>query len=132
VILPPSNPIVSIGPIVGVPGVHEALRSTTAPVVGVSPIIGGGAVRGMADQLLTGLGVEISAAGVAGHHGARSQGGLLDGWLVDDSDAAQVARVEAMGISSRAVPLYMTDEATTDQLAQDTLDLALELSGATA
>ena len=57
---------------------------------------------------------------------------MLDGWLVDDSDAAQVAQVEAMGISCRAVPLYMTDEATTDQLAQDTLDLALELSGATA
>jgi LPPG:FO 2-phospho-L-lactate transferase len=132
VILPPSNPIVSIGPIVHVPGVHEALSATAAPIVGVSPIIGGGAVRGMADQLLTGLGLEISAAGVAGHHGARSHGGLLDGWLVDDSDAAQVATVEAAGIACRAVPLYMTDEATTDQLAGDTLGLALELSGATA
>jgi LPPG:FO 2-phospho-L-lactate transferase len=132
VILPPSNPIVSIGPIAAVPGVREALSATTAPVVGVSPIIGSGAVRGMADQLLTGLGVQISARGVAGRHGARSRGGILDGWLVDDSDAGQLAAIEALGITCRAVPLYMTDEATTDQLARDTLDLALGLSGATA
>lgn len=127
VVLPPSNPIVSIGPIAAVAGIREAIASTSAPVVGVSPIIGGGAVRGMADQLLTGLGIEISATGVAAHHGARSTGGLLDGWLVDVSDAAQVTAVEALGMAARAVPLWMTDEATTDQLARDTIDLALSL-----
>lgn len=124
VILPPSNPIVSIGPIAAVAGIREAIAATSAPVVGVSPIIGGGAVRGMADQLLTGLGIEVSASGVAVRHGARPTGGLLDGWLVDHVDEGQVERVEALGIACRAVPLWMTDEGTTDQLARDTLELA--------
>lgn len=128
VILPPSNPIVSIGPIGAVPGVHEAITTTGAPVVGVSPIIGGGAVRGMADQLLEGLGIEISAAGVASHHGARQFGGLLDAWLVDTVDAAQVEQIRAMGITARAVPLWMTDESSTDRLARDTLDLAATIA----
>ncbi|MEV7398743.1 2-phospho-L-lactate transferase [Aeromicrobium sp. NPDC092404] len=122
VILPPSNPIVSVGAILSVPEVAEAVRTTAAPVVGVSPIIGGAAVRGMADQLLTGLGIEISAAGVARHHGARSAGGVLDGWLVDTADADQLGAIE--GVTARAVPLYMTDPGTTAQLARDALDLA--------
>jgi LPPG:FO 2-phospho-L-lactate transferase len=127
VILPPSNPVVSIGPIAAVPGIRAAIAATRAPVVGVSPIINGGAVRGMADQLLAGLGVEISATGVAAHHGSRTGGGLLDGWLVDSADRDQVARIEACGIAARAVPLWMTDEVTTDQLARDTVELALTI-----
>jgi LPPG:FO 2-phospho-L-lactate transferase len=129
VILPPSNPVVSIGPIAAVAGIRAAIASTTAPVVGVSPIIGGGAVRGMADQLLTGLGIEISAGAVAAFHGVRSSGGLLDGWLVDNTDADQLAAIEALGITARAVPLWMTDEGTTDQLARDTVALAVSLRG---
>ena len=129
VILPPSNPIVSIGPIAGITGIREAIASTSAPVVGVSPIIGSGAVRGMADQLLAGLGIEISASGVAFHHGARRNGGLLDGWLIDTIDHAQAATIEGLGIATRAVPLWMTDYATTDQLANDTLELARTLGG---
>ncbi|KRC66217.1 2-phospho-L-lactate transferase [Aeromicrobium sp. Root236] len=128
VILPPSNPIVSIGAILSVAQVAEALRTTAAPVVGVSPIIGGAAVRGMADQLLTGLGLEISASGVARHHGARASGGVLDGWLVDTADAGELGSIEAAGIRSQAVPLYMTDDATTAQLARDTLTLADSLA----
>jgi LPPG:FO 2-phospho-L-lactate transferase len=128
VILPPSNPIVSIGAILSVPPIATALRTTTAPVVGVSPIIGGAAVRGMADQLLTGLGIEISAAGVARHHGARMSGGVLDGWLVDSADTAEVRSIESAGIAARAVPLYMTDAETTAQLARDTLALADSLA----
>ncbi|MRK02838.1 2-phospho-L-lactate transferase [Aeromicrobium sp. S22] len=124
VLLPPSNPIVSIGPIAAVPGIREAIAATPAPVVGVSPLIGGGAVRGMADQLLTGLGIELSATGVAAHHGARSSGGLLDGWLVDTTDAAQLPALEALGLAARAVPLWMTDAGTTDRLAEDTVQLA--------
>ena len=130
VILPPSNPIVSVGTILSIDEIRAALRNTTAPVIGVSPIIGGGAVRGMADQLLTGLGIEVSAAGVARHYGARSQGGVLDGWLVDESDAAELATIEDAGITARAVPLYMTDAEATAKLAQDTLDLAMSLSKA--
>ena len=127
VILPPSNPIVSIGPIVAVTAIREALASTAAPVVGVSPIIGAGAVRGMADQLLTGLGIEISASGVAAHHGARHNGGLLDGWLIDTADLAQAATIDGLGIATRVVPLWMTDDATIDQLAADVLGLALTI-----
>jgi len=127
VVLPPSNPIVSVGPIVAVGGVGDALRSTSAPVVGVSPVIGGAAVRGMADELLAGLGLENSAAAVGLHHGARSRGGVLDGWLVDTTDADDVARLEAGGIAARAVPLWMSDDATTSQLAADALELAESL-----
>ena len=127
VILPPSNPIVSIGPITAITGIREAIASTSAPVVGVSPIIGAGAVRGMADQLLTGLGIEISASGVAAHHGSRRAGGLLDGWLIDSTDHDQTATIDGLGITARAVPLWMNDEATTDQLATDVLKLALTI-----
>jgi len=127
VLVAPSNPIVSIGPIVAVPGMSDALRAAHAPVVGVSPIIGGAAVRGMADQLLGGLGIENSAAGVARHLGSRSVGGLLDGWLVDTQDAGEVEGVEAVNIAARSVPLYMRDTATTRQLAVEALDLATTL-----
>lgn len=125
VILPPSNPIVSIGAILSIDEIAAAVRTTEAPVVGVSPIIGTAAVRGMADQLLEGLGIEISAAGVAKHLGSRSNGGVLDAWLVDSSDAAAVTSIEAAGIRTQAVPLYMNDDETTAQLARDTLGLAL-------
>jgi LPPG:FO 2-phospho-L-lactate transferase len=81
----------------------------------------------MADQLLDGLGIEGSAAGVAHHLGARGGGGLLDGWLVDTEDAGEVERIEAVGIAARSVPLYMRDPATTRQLAVDALDLATTL-----
>ncbi len=123
VIVPPSNPVVSIGTILGVPGIQDALGSTTAPVVGVSGIIGADHVHGMARQLLGVIGVEVSAAGVAEHYGARSSGGLLDGWLVDTVDESQVARVEAAGISCRAVPLWMTDHDATADMAAAALGL---------
>ena len=129
VLLPPSNPIVSIGTIVGVPGVRDALRATTAPVVGLSPVVAGSHVRGMAAQLLTALGIEVGAAAVAEHYGARSSGGLLDGWLVDEADADQVQRVRDAGIPCRAVPLMMTDPGATAAMAQAALDLAAEVRG---
>lgn len=127
VLVAPSNPVVSIGPILAVPGLADALRSTSAPVVGVSPIIGGGAVRGMADQLMGGLGREISAAAVAETYGSRRDGGLLDSWLVDDQDADAVDRLSPTGVVARAVPLFMDDDATTRQLAEDAITLGLEL-----
>jgi LPPG:FO 2-phospho-L-lactate transferase len=116
-VLPPSNPVVSVGTVLGVDGVREALRARTGPVVGLSPIVGGHHVRGMAEQLLTAIGVEVSAAGVAGHYGARTADGVLDGWLVDERDADQVAAVEALGIACRAVPLMMTDDDATAAMA---------------
>ena len=123
VVLPPSNPVVSIGTIVGVREIRDALEATPAPVVGLSPIVAGSHVRGMAAQLLTGLGIEVSAAGVAEHYGSRRDGGLLDGWLVDERDADDVARVEAAGIPCRAVPLMMTDHDATAAMAAAALQL---------
>jgi LPPG:FO 2-phospho-L-lactate transferase len=128
VLLPPSNPVVSIGPIVAVREIRDALRATAAPVVGVSPVIGESAVRGMANQLLDGLGITVSATGVASFHGSRSDDGVLDGWLVDSEDAAQVKSIEALGIAARAVPLWMSDPETTKQLAADALAFAQNLA----
>jgi LPPG:FO 2-phospho-L-lactate transferase len=123
VIVPPSNPVVSVGAILAVPGVRDAVRRATAPVVGLSPIVAGTHVRGMAAQLLAAIDVEVSAAGVAEHYGARKRDGLLDGWLVDTADAGQVERVQAAGIECRAVPLMMSDVQATAAMAAAALDL---------
>jgi len=125
VLIPPSNPVVSIGTILGVPRVADAVRNTPAPVIGLSPIVGGRHVRGMAAQLLTAIGVETNAAAVAEHYGARGEGGVLDGWLMDTADAAEVERVEAAGIICRAVPLMMTDTTATVEMAREAYSLAL-------
>jgi LPPG:FO 2-phospho-L-lactate transferase len=124
VVIPPSNPVVSVGTILAVPGIADALRRTRAPVVGVSPIIGGSPVRGMADKLLPVIGVEVSAEAVARHYGARGEGGLLDGWLVDEADSSAVPAIEDLGVRARAVPLYMLGAESTRAIARATLDLA--------
>lgn len=123
IILPPSNPIVSIGTILAVPGIREALISAPAPIVGVSPIIGGAPVRGMADACLSARGIPTSALAVAQHYGARQAGGILNGWLVDTSDADSVSDVESCGISCRAVPLLMTDVPATAVMAGQAIDM---------
>ncbi|GAB3420884.1 2-phospho-L-lactate transferase [Flindersiella endophytica] len=124
IVFPPSNPVVSIGPILAVPGIRDAVRSAAAPVVGISPIIGGAPVRGMADKLLPAIGVDTSASGVALHFGSRSDGGLLDGWLVDSRDEAAVAHVQAAGIACRALPLLMSDVEATAEIARAALEVA--------
>ncbi len=116
IVIPPSNPVVSVGPILAVPGVRDALSQARAPIVGISPIIAGDHVRGMARQLLTSIDVEVSAAGVGLHYGPRGSG-LLDGWLVDESDADEVARLADAGIRAAAVPLLMTDDQATAAIA---------------
>jgi len=123
VILPPSNPVVSIGTILAVPGIREALRDTPAAVVGVSPIVSGAPVRGMADRLLPVIGVEVSAAAVGAHYGSRTRGGLLDGWLVDSSDVGAVAELERGALRTRAMPLMMSDLAATAAIARAALEL---------
>jgi LPPG:FO 2-phospho-L-lactate transferase len=123
-VLPPSNPVVSIGTILEVPGLRAAVAETPAPVVGVSPIVGGAPVRGMADACLDAIGVDTSATAVARHYGARRDGGLLDAWLVDERDAAAVDPLGAAGLAVRAVPLLMTDLVATRRIAQEALDLA--------
>ncbi len=125
VLLAPSNPVVSIAPILAVTGLREALVAGRAPVVGVSPIIGGSPVRGMADRCLAALDVQCSAAGVAGLYGARSSGGVLDGWLVDPADAETTLD----GATVRATPLWMTDVTATEAMVRAALDLAGVSSG---
>jgi LPPG:FO 2-phospho-L-lactate transferase len=127
VVLPPSNPVVSVGTILGVPGIRDAIRATAAPVIGLSPVVAGSHVHGMAAQLLTAIGVEVSAAGVGRHYGARSHDGVLDGWLVDSVDADGVQSVRDDDIACRSVPLMMTDLEATSAMAAATLDLAREV-----
>ncbi|GIG38392.1 2-phospho-L-lactate transferase [Cellulomonas phragmiteti] len=123
VVVPPSNPVVSVGTILGVPGIREAVRATPAPVVGVSPVIAGAPVRGMADACLTAIGVATDAAAVARHLGLRADGGVLDAWLVDDADAHAVAPLRAAGWRAAAAPTLMTDVAATARMAAAALDL---------
>ncbi|WP_114905504.1 2-phospho-L-lactate transferase [Ornithinimicrobium murale] len=120
ILLPPSNPVVSIGIILGVPGVRDALRGSRAPVVGVSPIIGGAPVRGHADACLSAMEVEVSARGVAGLYAD-----FLDGWLVDEADTGTV---QTPRLQTRALDLRMRDEAGAARIAGAALDLAAELS----
>ncbi|WP_055602539.1 2-phospho-L-lactate transferase [Streptomyces aureus] len=123
ILFPPSNPVVSVGTILAVPGIREAIVAAGAPVVGLSPIVGDAPVRGMADKVLAAVGVESTAAAVARNYGSE----LLGGWLVDTVDAGAVADVEAAGIRCRAVPLMMTDVDATAAMAREALALAEEL-----
>jgi LPPG:FO 2-phospho-L-lactate transferase len=95
------------------------LRKTSAGVVGVSPIIGGKALRGMADACLTAIGVETSAEAVGRHYGSRRDGGVLDGWLIAEGETADVP-----GVTVRDVPLLMSDVDATAAMARAALDLA--------
>ncbi len=122
VLLAPSNPVVSIAPVLAVSALREALVSGTAPVVGVSPIIGGSPVRGMADKCLAAIDVPCTAEGVGRLYGARADGGVLDAWLVDTGDAA----TDVPGVRVGAAPLWMTDDDATAAMVR----AALELGGA--
>jgi LPPG:FO 2-phospho-L-lactate transferase len=123
ILFPPSNPVVSIGTILAVPGIREAIAEAGVPVVGLSPIVGDAPVRGMADKVLAAVGVESTAAAVATHYGS----GLLDGWLVDTVDAGAVAEVTTAGIQCRAVPLLMESVEATARMAREALALAEEV-----
>jgi len=124
VFLAPSNPVVSIGAILAVPGIRGALRSTAAPVVGYSPIVAGKPLRGMADECLKVIGVATTSEAVGSYFGARSGVGILDGWLVHEGDDADIPGVEV-----RSVPLLMTDAPTTAHMVRAGLELAGLTSG---
>jgi len=119
ILIAPSNPVVSIDTILAVSGIRDALASANAKVIGLSPIVDGRPVRGMADACLPAIGVEVSAQGVGRHYGARRDGGLLDGWLVHSTDTAEID-----GVAVRAVPLLMTDDDATAQMVRHALELA--------
>lgn len=127
IVLGPSNPVVSIGAVLAVPGVRGALRATPAPVVGISPIVAGAPLRGMADVCLATIGVATSAEAVGRHYGARSTNGLLDAWMVHSGDTAEVA-----GVRVRELPLLMSDLAASAAMAAAALDLAgVDVAGLT-
>jgi len=123
VVLPPSNPVVSIATILGVPGVRRALASTPAPVVGLSPVVAGHHVRGMAEQVLAAIGVASTAEAVGRHYGARSDDGVLDGWLVDEQDAEALPGLREAGLRAAAAPLMMTDDDATAAMAAAAIEL---------
>jgi len=120
VLLPPSNPVVSIGIILGVPGVRDALRGTSAPVVGVSPLISGAPVRGHADACLQAIGLESTTTAVAGLYAD-----FLDGWLVAPEDEAAFTGQPRLAVRGR--PLLMSDVGAAADIGGAALDLAVEL-----
>ncbi|OBJ53458.1 2-phospho-L-lactate transferase [Mycobacterium sp. 1423905.2] len=119
ILLAPSNPVVSVGAILAVPGIRAALRSTAAPIVGYSPIIGGKPLRGMADACLSVIGVESTAEAVGRHYGSRRTTGILDCWLVHEGDHAEID-----GVTVRSIPLLMSDPKATAEMVRVGLELA--------
>ena len=122
VIVAPSNPVVSIAPILAIPGVGAALSTTPARVVGITPIIAGRVVRGMADRLLPAVGVGTSTEGVAAWYGARRDGGLLDAWVLDRSDSAALPAIAALGIDTVATDTLMDEPGVAAALAHTALE----------
>ena len=119
ILLAPSNPVVSVGAILAVPGIRGALRAAAAPIVGYSPIIDGKPLRGMADECLSVIGVESTAEAVGRHYGARRGTGILDCWLIHEGDHAEID-----GVTVRSVPLLMSDPKATAEMVSAGLELA--------
>jgi LPPG:FO 2-phospho-L-lactate transferase len=117
IIVCPSNPVISIGPIVAVPGVREALRRRRDRVVGVSPIIAGAPVKGPADRLMAPLGMEVSCVGVA-----RAYRDICSALVIDAGDASRAAEVESVGVRAVVADTLMRDARVAAALAQHTLD----------
>ena len=116
VVFCPSNPVVSIGPILAVPGMREALSSSPAPRVAVSPIVGGRALKGPADRMLASLGHEVSATGVA-----RMYEGLVDGMVIDEVDDEERPGIEALGMRVLATGAIMREAPDRARLAREVL-----------
>jgi LPPG:FO 2-phospho-L-lactate transferase len=115
----PSNPVVSIGPILEVPGMTKAVRDRSGPVAGVSPIVGGAPVLGMADRLMPAAGLEVSAYGAA-----AAYRGLLDGWVIDRRDASLAPRIEAdLDLRVAVTDSIMSDDAAAERVARTAVDL---------
>ena len=118
IVLCPSNPVASLGPILAVPGIRDAVADRRTDVVGVSGIVAGAPLAGMADRLMPATGAEVTAAGAA-----ECYRGLLAAWVVDDADRALIPRIEATGVRAGATDSIMTDDAKAEALARFTLGL---------
>ena len=119
VVVCPSNPFISIDPILAVPGMRDAIRIAEAPVIGVSPIIGGDAVKGPTAKMMRELGLEVSNHAIERHYGA-----VVDAWIIDPADAADAA---GLGRPARVSPTLMRTDADKDALARAVLELAASL-----
>jgi len=113
IVIGPSNPLVSIGPILAIPGIREAIAESPAPVVAVSPIVAGRALKGPADKMLVSLGHESSALGVA-----KLYRGIADRFVLDEADAGQAAAVEELGLDADVLPTVMRTDADRAALAR--------------
>lgn len=122
ILFAPSNPVVSIGPILAVPEMRELLAAAHAPIVAISPIVGGRVVRGMADRLLPSIGVEVRAAGVAAHYAD-----LIDGYVIDSVDADERSEIESLGLRVAVTDTIMRDLSASTALASTALALAESL-----
>jgi len=114
----PSNPVASIGPILAIAGVREALRSRRDVVVGISGIVSGAPLAGMADKLMPALGVEVTAAGAAACYR-----GLLGAWVIDQADRGLATRIEATGVRVGVTDTIMIDDGAAEALARFALEL---------
>ena len=123
ILLPPSNPVISIGTILAVPGLRQAVVDSPAPVVAVSPIVAGKTLKGPADLMLRGLGLEVSACGVAQYYGD-----LLDGMIIDVQDAELKPRLAAMGLQVEVTNTVMGSLEDKRALARRALSLAEAVS----
>ena len=119
VVVCPSNPFISIDPILAVPGMRHAIRAAAAPVIGVSPIVGGGAVKGPTAKMMRELGLEVSNRAIERHYGA-----LVDAWVIDSVDAADAA---GFARPVRVATTLMRTSADKDALARVVLEFAEEL-----
>jgi LPPG:FO 2-phospho-L-lactate transferase len=119
VVLPPSNPVVSIGPILAIPGMREAVRARRDDVVGVSGIVDGAPVAGMADKLMPAVGLEVTAAGAA-----VAYEGLLGAWIIDRRDRSLAGRIEGTGVRTVVTDSVMRNDADAERLASVVLDSA--------
>ena len=119
ILIAPSNPIVSIGTILSVPGIHDTLHETSGMVVAISPIIGGKPIKGPADKLMRGMHMEVSAAGVA-----RYYRDFLDVMVIDQQDAHLLEAIEDLGVPALATDTIMHDAQSKARLAQKVLEAA--------
>jgi LPPG:FO 2-phospho-L-lactate transferase len=123
IVITPSNPFISIDPILAVTGIRDALHRRTVPVVAVSPIVGRNAVKGPLAKMMRELDLDVSAASIARHYGD-----LVDGWIIDAADGADAAAIEAIGPSVRTSATLMQSVEDKARLAREVLDFAAELA----
>jgi LPPG:FO 2-phospho-L-lactate transferase len=119
IIITPSNPFVSIDPILSVPGIRDALQMLSSPIVAVSPIVGGQAIKGPAAKIMTELGLPSSAMEVAKHYR-----GLIDGFVIDETDAAQADDISTLGMKVKVAQTVMRDLDDRKRLATECCDFA--------